>query len=146
MKIRGHHILCMQGFQGKGYDKNFIANMSRLTREITLKPGAMLKVTDECDDICASCPYISNNACARTSVSSRETKCMDLKVFRKLGIKKGAAYKAAALFDLVNEKIKTVSEAEKICGKCEWQAECLWFADRKKKYYKNSKTAYTGER
>jgi hypothetical protein len=56
MKIRGHHLLCLLHFEGKGYSRDFIENMYKIKE--ALEKGKVFFVLNSCDDICRKCPYM----------------------------------------------------------------------------------------
>ena len=37
--LRPHHLLCTQGYSGKGYDENFVAHMNKVLPELRNVPG-----------------------------------------------------------------------------------------------------------
>ena len=37
IKLRGHHLLCLQGFQGYAYDDSFVKNMTYINNLENLK-------------------------------------------------------------------------------------------------------------
>lgn len=42
--LRGHHTLCLLGFQGFGYSKSFVKNMSEIHAYLLSKPESMVAV------------------------------------------------------------------------------------------------------
>ena len=126
MKIRAHHFLCMQGFQGYGYNKAFTDNLKKIIERLKKTPGIENKIIIECDIICSACPHNKSGLCEKNKNSGREIQNMDLKVLKKLGLKSGTIIKLKDIFSLIDEKIKTATDAQDICGNCLWQDKCLW--------------------
>ena len=62
LKLRGHHLLCLQGFQGYGYDEDFVENMCEINRLRKLEDTS-IKVVNSPDDICKACPNLVDNKC-----------------------------------------------------------------------------------
>ena len=58
--LRGHHLLCILGFRGLGYDEAFVANMTRVVGLIRKKPETVFTLTDSADILCATCPRCVN--------------------------------------------------------------------------------------
>ena len=123
LNIRGHHLLCLQGFQGYGYSEDFILNMTHIN-EMRKSKDTIITLTDDCDDICASCPNLKNNICENEKQNNIIRK-MDREVLSKLGINK--EYNALKLFDEVSIKFNTVERVEEICVGCKWNNECLFY-------------------
>uniref|UniRef100_A0A7C4WD24 DUF1284 domain-containing protein n=1 Tax=Geoglobus ahangari TaxID=113653 RepID=A0A7C4WD24_9EURY len=57
MKLRGHHLICLNFFKGEGYSKEFVENIERILkeREIEVVIGA--------DDVCSKCPHLKSGSC-----------------------------------------------------------------------------------
>ncbi|HII80015.1 MAG TPA: DUF1284 domain-containing protein [Methanosarcina sp.] len=126
LKIRAHHLCCIQGFQGYGYSPVFVANMRAVISDLEALPSRPLKLVTECDAICVSCP--GKRECnIQESVFSREIRQMDLVVLDKLSLEDGAVVKADEAFRLVNSKINRASDIEEVCGTCKWKQKCLWY-------------------
>lgn len=126
LKIRAHHLCCIQGFQGYGYSPVFVANMRAVISDIEALPSRPLKLVTDCDAICISCP--SKRECAvLESVVSRRIRQMDLIVLKKLRIEDGTVVEADEAFRLINSKIYKSSDIEEICGSCKWRQKCLWY-------------------
>jgi len=56
LKIRAHHLCCIQGFQGYGYSPIFVANLRVVISDIKAFPSRPLELISECDVVCESCP------------------------------------------------------------------------------------------
>ncbi|MCK4859835.1 MAG: DUF1284 domain-containing protein [Candidatus Omnitrophica bacterium] len=127
MRLRAHHLLCLQGFQGYGYNPNFTNNLTKLIQEINSTPQLEIELIDEGDAVCFFCPYHKESLCQKTADSSRKVKDIDLKVLNKLGLSKGARVKQEDIFCFVNKKFRYISDVKDICTDCEWKEKCLWF-------------------
>ncbi|HEY3361202.1 MAG TPA: DUF1284 domain-containing protein [Methanosarcina sp.] len=126
LKIRAHHLCCIQGFQGYGYSPAFVANLRAIISEIRAFPSRHLELVSKCDVICASCP--SKKECTtQESVISRRIRNMDLFVMEKLRIKEGTIMKADEAFRLINSQLANESHPEEVCETCKWRQKCLWY-------------------
>ncbi|MGB9939867.1 DUF1284 domain-containing protein [Methanosarcina sp.] len=126
LRIRAHHLCCIQGFQGYGYSPVFVANLRAVISYIKAFPSRPLELVSECDVICASCP--SKRECiAQKSIVSRRIRNMDLVVMEKLKIKEGTIMEADEAFRLINSQLANASDIEEICGTCKWRQKCLWY-------------------
>ena len=54
--LRAHHILCIQGFRGKGYSEDFVSNMKEIIKHIESNKDMQIKIMNSPDYICLSCP------------------------------------------------------------------------------------------
>lgn len=126
LKIRAHHLCCIQGFQGYGYSPAFVANMRAVISDLESLPSRPLKLVTECDAICVSCP--SKRECTiQESILSRRIRQMDLVVLDKLKIEDGSVINADEAFGLINSRINSSSDVEEVCGTCKWRQKCLWY-------------------
>ena len=123
LKLRGHHLLCLQGFQGYGYDEKFVLNMEHINK-LRKSKDTIISLTDECDDICASCPNLSNDMCENEK-QNNIIKKMDSEILSKLDIDK--EYNALELFEEVSFKFNTLNSVQNICVGCKWNKECLFY-------------------
>jgi hypothetical protein len=126
LKIRAHHLCCIQGFQGYGYSPAFVSNMRAVIADIEACPSRPLKLVSECDAICISCP--SKRECAaQKSILSHRIRNMDLAVMNKLKIEEGTVMQADEAFRLINSELNSASDVEDVCGTCKWRQKCLWY-------------------
>ncbi|MDO5848903.1 MAG: DUF1284 domain-containing protein [Methanobrevibacter sp.] len=122
LNLRGHHILCLQGFQGYGYDESFVENMTCIN-EIRKKEDTRISVCNHPDDICKACPNLVNGICVDETENEKIIK-MDDEVLEKLS--KTDFESSKELFDLINSIFKTKSSVKDICSNCKWMDKCLF--------------------
>ena len=84
--LRGHHLLCLKGFQGYGYDKDFVKNMTDINTKRKLDTTT-IKLTNSSDDICKNCPKLESNLCENENQNKRIVE-MDNEVLRNLNVSK----------------------------------------------------------
>lgn len=123
IKLRGHHLLCLQGFQGYGYSEDFVSNMTRIN-ELRKSDECIISLTNEPDDICFSCPNLKNNLCENEIQNSIIVK-MDNEVLSKLNSNK--EHNSIDLFDEVASKFNSLKSVENVCNGCKWTDECLFY-------------------
>ncbi len=113
IRLRPHHLLCTQGYSGKGYSVGFVDNMSRIVGD--LRGGATVEIVYSTDDICEDCPsMLGENLC----VTNDKVNEYDRKVREYFGITQGV-YPYLELTKKINDKI-TVDQFVDICSECQW--------------------------
>lgn len=121
--LRGHHLLCLQGFQGYGYDEFFVENMTEINR-IRKLANTRISLTDSHDDICKACPNLKDGLC-ESQKQNENIKSMDKQVLSKLDPAK--EYGALDLFKEIETIFNSKESVSKICSKCMWHKECLFY-------------------
>lgn len=121
--LRGHHLLCLQGFQGYGYDEDFVKNMTEIN-QIRKSGEATISITNEADDICKACPNLKNNLC-KDEIQNARIISMDNEVLSKLNPSK--EYDSIDLFEKVQKLFNSKENVNMICSKCMWHKECLFY-------------------
>lgn len=116
--IRAHHLVCLVGFRGLGYNKEFIENMTRVARLFHSRDTAIL-IIDKTDAICSACPYNRDGNCARERDSERRVRSKDLEVMRRLELRVGDKFRSDRLLGLIGERISPADITE-ICQGCDW--------------------------
>jgi uncharacterized protein len=127
LKLRAHHLFCIQGYQGYGYSDKFQANLERIIKLINTVSDLEIEVIAEKDIICSYCPHTGKTGCQQDEDSAEKIQSMDLKVLEKLNLKEGIKDKAQTLLMLTNTQIKTSFDIQEICGNCHWEEKCLWY-------------------
>ena len=131
MKIRAHHLLCVNFFHGLGYNEKFIENLKKIVEKLRLNPKLEVEVVGECDDICAACPYMVDGLCKAEEDSEEEVKRMDVLVAKRLGIRFGEKLEAEKVL-AVWEKFSP-EDLKEICRTCDWVEECTKILREKKR-------------
>lgn len=132
MKIRAHHLLCMQGFQGYGYSEEFSQNLARIIDILISDNKQEIEIIAECDIICSCCPHLLEGKCFKNPMADAEIREMDIKVLEKLELESGIIFEAHEIFTLINKKLSAI-DVHSICGNCRWKDKCLWFLEKSQK-------------
>ncbi len=121
--LRGHHLLCLKGFQGYGYDENFINNMCDVNSKRKLE-NTTIMLTNTPDDICKACPNLKNDLCENNDQNEKIIN-MDNEVLKKLETSK--EYNSIELFKKIDDIFDTKESVSKICFNCMWHEKCLFY-------------------
>ena len=146
--LRGHHLLCLQGYQGYGYSEDFKKNIENILYKLENK-NTIVSITNSKDELCKHCPNLKNNLCTlgedSPNIKIEDIKSNNHKVVKmdNIVIKKGNIhlnnnYNIHHLYDIVNEKFKYKKQANEVCGDCIWKKHCLWYQSRRAYSDKNS--------
>lgn len=115
MKLRPHHLMCTQGYSGKGYDKAFIENMDIVTNELRNNKDCVVEIVFSTDDICKSCPnMIDVNLCE----TNEKVNNIDKKVIQYFKLEE-KEYKYNDIVNYIKDNI-TEDIMDDICEKCNW--------------------------
>jgi hypothetical protein len=126
IKIRGHHILCLNFYRGFGYNQEFVKNVSEILRRVQ---GKKIKIVDGCDDICSACPHMHGGRCEKHEGAEEEVTKMDLDVLVRLGLSPTTRVNFDDVSLLVKKKIKP-SDIKEICKDCDWLEICMKESER----------------
>lgn len=115
MKLRPHHLLCTQGYSGKGYSKDFVKNMDIITDEIRNNKNSKINLIFSTDDICKSCPEkLGTDLCS----SNEKVKTIDKKVVKYFNLEE-KEYNYNNIVNYIKENM-TEDIMDDICKSCEW--------------------------
>jgi hypothetical protein len=123
--IRAHHLLCIQGFQGYGYSKEFQDTLSKIVLYLKKNPNLFFKIISGPDCICQHCPYLSGSNCSIKTEADLTKKEMDILLLEKIGITTDQVKSANEIFQLTTELDR--NDVKEICGDCGWQDKCRWY-------------------
>lgn len=112
--LRGHHLLCVFGFQGKGYDQPHADGMAGVLRQLR-NPGARVRIVSGPDAICTACPHRGEAHCA----SSEHAR--DIAVLQALMLPVGFEEDAGLLFTSIPGRISP-GDLPALCAGCRWYA------------------------
>lgn len=119
MRIRGHHLLCLLHFEGKGYNDEFVNNMFKVL--YNLEKGLEFSLIIGIDDICKFCPH---NRLEKCGLGDDSVKVRDEKVIEILELKEKEIYTFKIVKEEIYSKI-TLKEFFDICNNCQWFYLCL---------------------
>lgn len=115
--LRPHHLLCTQGYSGKGYSDGFVQHMNEVVHKLRHEPGTQIKLTFSTDTLCSACPHKrGENLCATQERVAR----FDRKTVEYFGLQE----KAYVYQDLIREidANMTPEMLADICEGCRWYA------------------------
>jgi len=115
LKLRPHHLLCTQGYSGRGYNSDFVDNMTAVTTHLRNDANAVVEIVFSTDDICSKCPrMLGIDLCE----SNDKVKRFDDKVIAYFGIEE-KSYIYQDIIREINAKM-TSTIMNDICTECEW--------------------------
>lgn len=116
--LRPHHALCLLFFEGKGYSRAFIENMTAFKAD----PSQPVQITGGCDILCQFCPHSQNGTCE----DEAKVTLFDQRVLNF----SGEAFQAdqpVPLTELCCNVYDTILQQgllAEVCGECEWAVLC----------------------
>ena len=120
LPIRGHTLLCLQGFRGEGYSPDFVENMAAIHRAVTEGPERAVRVIAEPDAICGACPHLNPAGCTLNGAESEpDMREQDRDVLGRLGLQPGTVLPWREVLARIRRQV-TGSDLAKICGSCRW--------------------------
>ncbi|MCR4690773.1 MAG: DUF1284 domain-containing protein [Lachnospiraceae bacterium] len=119
MKLRPHHLLCTQGYSGKGYSDDFVVTMDKVTEKLRNDRNAQVEIVFSTDNLCKNCPSkVAEGICE----SDEKVIRFDNGVIKALDLKEGV-YSYQELIARLDQYLISGDEDERlqeICGDCEW--------------------------
>ena len=118
LKLRPHHALFAQFFEGKGYSEQFVAHMYAILEK--LERGSIVTLTDGCDAICAGCPNERDGVCE----TDEKVRAIDRRAIEAMGVRFGDTFSWRDLSSLAKDRIIAAEKLSDICRDCEWIGIC----------------------
>ena len=115
IKLRGHHLLCLLGYRGKGYSDAFCANMTEIYETLRLHPETRIEVIEGPDDICQAFPKDQHPHCHDGSIYLKDTE-----VAARLGLGVGETDSWSNVCERVNRSVQP-EDIRTICANCRWE-------------------------
>lgn len=117
--LRGHHLICLNFFQGEGYDEVFIKNLKEILSKVEQES---IRITEGIDDVCKSCPYFKNNRCEYEEGADEEIRRQDEMALRLLNIQVGELIN----WEEIKKRLPEIFSQwyEKYCYDCDWLNVC----------------------
>lgn len=112
--LRAHHLLCIQGYVGNGYNQEFVENMNRVIH--LLKDNPYIKIIAKTDIICSACPHNTINCLCE---HEHKVSYLDNEVLKLLDININSVFHYESILKILNEKLDH-ENFKRICFNCEW--------------------------
>ncbi|UKS25296.1 DUF1284 domain-containing protein [Paenibacillus sp. HWE-109] len=113
--LRGHHLLCLLGYRGMGYSKQFCENMTDVYETLRQQPETIIRVVLGPDDLCAAYPTDEVSHCENQTVYSR-----DAEIIEKLGLQVGMELSWSDICVRVADFVKP-GDIGQLCATCRWE-------------------------
>ena len=115
MIMRPHHLLCTQGYSGKGYSGEFVRNMDEWVDKLRTREGFRVRITFSTDDLCTCCPHKQGEGICDDDAKVLE---YDRKIIAYFRLEE----KEYVYRDLIREidARMTREMLDDICGNCSW--------------------------
>lgn len=120
IRLRGHTLLCLQGFRGEGYSPEFTVNLAGIHRRLNDNPDHPVELAEEPDAVCGACPHRAPAGCTLNGDGSEPgMRDQDRHVLARLGLKAGSQVRWRDVLDRIRSSI-TGNDLPEICGSCRW--------------------------
>ncbi|WP_181700791.1 DUF1284 domain-containing protein [Chthonobacter albigriseus] len=128
VRLRGHHLLCVLTFVGKGYSPAFVAGMVGVVNR--LSAGSAIRIVDGPDDICAA--HVAEESephCLLPRAQARDAAALaDVGALFGVDLRPGSIFVSPA--DWIERLRKAFVEGRirAACAGCEWSDLCTAIA------------------
>ncbi|WP_026691095.1 DUF1284 domain-containing protein [Alteribacter aurantiacus] len=118
--LRGHHLLCVHGFQGMGYSPGFVKKMETIVADIRdPEKDFPIRVVVDLDDACTACPHNGGTLCVANEGSDAHVKGLDTRAIEHLKLEDGKLYRKSKLVEWTARTLKP-DDLDHICKGCSW--------------------------
>lgn len=128
IKLRGHHLLCLLAYKGKGYTPEFSLNFTRIVRRLSRGEEAI--IVAGADDLCQPMLCQPDFHCADDHTSDIDRQALaDIGqvLGRDLGPGERLVFDAQSVARL--RQAFLAGEIRTACQTCSWQAHCNSIAE-----------------
>lgn len=115
MRLRPHHLLCTQGYSGKGYSEDFVTHMDQVVEKLRGNEPVEIELVFDTDVLCTACPHkLGEDLCD----TNEKVKAFDQKLVSYFNLKEGK-YIYQELIQKIDAGMTEEMMAD-ICEGCEW--------------------------
>ncbi|MDK2880179.1 MAG: uncharacterized protein PWR06_2895 [Thermoanaerobacteraceae bacterium] len=120
VRFRGHHLICLNFFQGEGYSQDFIDNLKQLLDRA--EKGEKIEVVAGPDDVCKVCPSLKGDICTHKEGADEEIKELDNQARSYLGVEPGQKVD----WKEIRQGVAKIpgSWFSDFCKGCDWEKVC----------------------
>ncbi|WP_297988736.1 DUF1284 domain-containing protein [Anoxybacillus sp.] len=118
--LRGHHLLCVHGFQGMGYSESFVEKMSEIVA-LMRDPDidVPIRVIAALDEACYACPHHGIDRCEADENSNEHVLAMDRRVLNHLQLEERGVYMKSELIERTKRTVEP-DDLDVLCAGCSW--------------------------
>ena len=120
VKLRPHHLLCLQFFIGFGYSDEFSVNTTRVLTLLESPDAPQVILVNGADDICASCPRDNAGVC--TDIDTIEA--LDAFTLATTKLKIGDRGTFTDFCNIAFDKAIKNGKYRMVCKRCVWFDTC----------------------
>lgn len=128
MRLRPHHLLCVQGYRGKGYDERFRETMGRIARTLAGAPTLPVTVSDGPDDICRACPHLKDERCTWEQAGEESVREHDAALLAAFGLGDGDIIAIRDVAERIATDAGVSAVVARYCRPCPWASDCAFAA------------------
>ena len=124
VRLRGHHLVCLQFFRGEGYSEAFVENLRGVIERAATAPALVVAGADE---VCAACPDLGADGCCASADAGGEVEIrrIDALAFALLGVTAGDRVSLAEARErLAADAIGVGQWRADACAGCAWEDVC----------------------
>lgn len=120
MRLRGHHLICLHFYGGKGAEPAFKLNLARVV--LGAENGQHIEITSGPDDVCIFCPSLNMERCSYSEDAEAAIREMDQKALELLGKEAGEDI----FWQDIKQALPGIFPAwqEAYCLTCDWRSVC----------------------
>ena len=113
--LRPHHLLCTQGYSGKGYSDGFVTNMDKVVDYLRSNEDSKVTLKFYTDDLCVDCPNkLGEDMCS----TQEKVKRFDSKTVEYFGLEE-KEYDYHEITNIIDNQMTEEMLAD-ICEGCSW--------------------------
>lgn len=113
-RLRGHHLLCLLGYRGMGYSKEYIDNMTQLHQTLRTYPETRIQLISGPDELCAKFPKDGDVHCQNRSVFEK-----DAAILAKMNLQIGQVLRWKDVEMHIRSHVQA-SDLPTLCENCSW--------------------------
>lgn len=114
LTLRYHHLLCLNLYQGLGYNDVFALQMNAVTQFLAAQPHTAVALNVGSDDLCRCCPYCVDGLCSQGNV---DVIAMDEVIKNCLNLPECSSWNDIKIRLRRN---LSLSVFDKCCSNCSW--------------------------
>ena len=123
LRLRPHHLVCLQFYRGQGYSASYVENLSRVVASAA--EGPVLVVEGQ-DSVCVACPGLApDGTCLDPMAGESEVRRLDRLALAVLGVRVGEECSLAHARELLEaDAIAAGRWRFDACAGCTWEDVC----------------------